>query len=85
LCKSRRTSGSSTAWSTPERSTTGSSVGSQREDELTLTEAVRFFAMVYVGFADSQIACWDSKFFWKFWRPYGDPQRGHRRERRDGA
>jgi hypothetical protein len=55
------------------------------EDELTLTEAVRFFAMVYVGFADSQIACWDSKFFWKFWRPYGDPQRGHRRERRDGA
>ena len=41
-----------------------------QENQLTLTEAARFFAMLYVGFTDSQIACWEAKFHYHFWRPY---------------
>ena len=41
-----------------------------QENELTLTEAARFFAMVYVQFTDASIACWDAKFHYHFWRPY---------------
>jgi hypothetical protein len=36
---------------------------------LGLTENARFFAMVFVAHADATIACWDSKYYFSFWRP----------------
>jgi hypothetical protein len=32
-------------------------------------ESSRFFAQVYTGQADAFVACWDSKYFYNFWRP----------------
>jgi hypothetical protein len=36
---------------------------------LRVDESARLYAMLYVAFADSNIACWDSKFYFNFWRP----------------
>ncbi len=36
---------------------------------LSLQDNVRFFAMLATATADAIIACWDSKFFYNFWRP----------------
>jgi hypothetical protein len=39
------------------------------ENWLSLRESARFFAMTNTAILDSQIACWDAKFFYNFWRP----------------
>jgi hypothetical protein len=44
---------------------------------LTLSENARFFAMLSMGWADSLLACWDSKFFYSFWRPVTAIRAGH--------
>jgi hypothetical protein len=36
---------------------------------LGLVEDARLFAMLSVAFADGVIACWDSKYYYNFWRP----------------
>ena len=36
---------------------------------LSLSDNARFFAMLSTASADSIIACWDSKYFYNFWRP----------------
>jgi hypothetical protein len=36
---------------------------------LTVPHAARFFAMANTAILDSQIACWDAKFHYNFWRP----------------
>ena len=38
-------------------------------EDLTLAEEARLFAMLNMAGADSLIGCWDSKWFWNFWRP----------------
>jgi hypothetical protein len=35
----------------------------------TIGQNARFFAMANIGILDSQIACWDSKYRYSFWRP----------------
>jgi hypothetical protein len=36
---------------------------------LSVDRNARLYAMLYVAFADSSIACWDSKYHFNFWRP----------------
>lgn len=36
---------------------------------LTLVDAARFFAQVYVTIADAQMTTWNSKYYYNFWRP----------------
>jgi hypothetical protein len=36
---------------------------------LGIANNARLFAMVFVTAADSMIACWDSKYYFNFWRP----------------
>ena len=36
---------------------------------LGMTENARLFAQVFVTTADSMIGCWDSKYYYNFWRP----------------
>jgi hypothetical protein len=36
---------------------------------LSVADSARFFAQSYVTIADSLIACWDSKYYYNFWRP----------------
>ncbi len=36
---------------------------------LSLADNARFFAMLTIASSDALIACWDSKFFYNFWRP----------------
>jgi hypothetical protein len=36
---------------------------------LSLSDNARFFAMLATAIADAIIACWDSKYFYNFWRP----------------
>ena len=36
---------------------------------LNLLNNARFFALLTTAGSDSVIACWDSKFFYNFWRP----------------
>lgn len=36
---------------------------------LGVTENARLFAQVFVTTADSMIGCWDSKYYYNFWRP----------------
>jgi len=36
---------------------------------LTLSENARLLALINVAMADAGIACWDSKYFYNFWRP----------------
>jgi hypothetical protein len=37
--------------------------------ELSLADNARFFAMLTTASSDALIACWDTKFFYNFWRP----------------
>jgi hypothetical protein len=37
--------------------------------DLSIADSARFFAQAYVTIADSLISCWDSKFYYNFWRP----------------
>jgi len=39
------------------------------DQDLSLAEEARFFALVNVSGADAFINCWDDKAFWSFWRP----------------
>src|SRR5215475_7410693 len=39
------------------------------ENALDLQQTARFFAMANTAILDSQIACWDAKFSYNFWRP----------------
>jgi hypothetical protein len=39
------------------------------ENGLDVGKAARFFAMANTAILDSQIACWDAKFHYNFWRP----------------
>jgi hypothetical protein len=39
------------------------------ESNLDLQQTARFFAMANTAILDSQIACWDAKFYYNFWRP----------------
>jgi len=39
------------------------------ERRLSLSDNARFFAMLSAASADAIIACWDSKYFYSFWRP----------------
>ena len=43
------------------------SIGAQRH--LTLSENARLLALINIASADAGIACWDSKYFYNFWRP----------------
>jgi hypothetical protein len=36
---------------------------------LNVSDSARFFAMVFVGYGDATIACWDSKYHFNRWRP----------------
>ena len=36
---------------------------------LSIADSARFYAQAYVTIADSLIACWDSKYYYNFWRP----------------
>ncbi|CAF1181624.1 unnamed protein product [Didymodactylos carnosus] len=35
----------------------------------TLIENARLFALINIALADASIACWDSKYYYSFWRP----------------
>lgn len=39
------------------------------DNHLSLSESARMLAMLWVGFADSGIACWNAKYTYSFWRP----------------
>jgi hypothetical protein len=39
------------------------------ERNLETAQSARLFAMMYVAEADAVIACWDSKYYYNFWRP----------------
>jgi hypothetical protein len=39
------------------------------ENDLDVPQTARFFAMANTAILDSQIACWDAKFYYNFWRP----------------
>jgi hypothetical protein len=36
---------------------------------LSIADSARFFAQTYVGIADALIGCFDSKYYYNFWRP----------------
>jgi hypothetical protein len=36
---------------------------------LSVEQSARLFAMLFVAFADSNTACWDSKYYFNSWRP----------------
>jgi hypothetical protein len=36
---------------------------------LTLIRKARVFALLNIAMADAAIACWDSKYYYQFWRP----------------
>jgi len=40
-----------------------------RQNHLTLSENNRLFTLMSVAMADAVITCWDSKYFYEFWRP----------------
>ena len=39
------------------------------DHNLSLVDAARFFAQVYVTIADAQMTTWNSKYYYNFWRP----------------
>ncbi len=43
--------------------------GVAAEQHLSGAESARFFAQMYITIADTFIGCWDSKFYYNFWRP----------------
>ena len=36
-------------------------------------DSARLFALANAAAADAAMAAWDAKYFYNFWRPYGDP------------
>jgi hypothetical protein len=43
--------------------------GLSMQEGLTLADNARFFAQVYTAIADATIGCWESKYYYNFWRP----------------
>jgi hypothetical protein len=43
--------------------------GLSSQEGLTLPENARFFAQTYTAIADATIGCWESKYYFNFWRP----------------
>jgi hypothetical protein len=43
--------------------------GLSSQEALTLPENARFFAQTYTAIADATIGCWESKYYFNFWRP----------------
>jgi hypothetical protein len=43
--------------------------GLSSQEGLTLDENARFFAQTYTSIADATIGCWESKYYFNFWRP----------------
>jgi hypothetical protein len=43
--------------------------GVAADQHLEGAESARFFAQTYVTLADTFIGCWDSKYYYNFWRP----------------
>jgi hypothetical protein len=39
------------------------------QEHFTLDQNARFFAQTYMSIADATIGCWESKYYFKFWRP----------------
>src|SRR5829696_460345 len=39
------------------------------DQQLSLAENARYFAMVYTAGADGAVSCWNDKAYWSFWRP----------------
>src|SRR5262249_1143407 len=39
------------------------------ENGLSVRDSARFFAIANTSILDSQIACWDAKYWYNFWRP----------------
>ena len=39
------------------------------QQQLTLADDARFFAQEYVTMADATVGCWESKYYFNFWRP----------------
>ncbi len=37
--------------------------------QLAIDDSARLYALLFVTFADGVIACWDSKYYYTFWRP----------------
>ena len=63
----RRPGGSTRKARRPSSRTTCAS--SRRRKSLGVSGNARLFAQVFVTAADSMIACWDSKYYFNFWRP----------------
>lgn len=43
--------------------------GLSSQEGLTLDQNARFFAQTYTAIADATIGCWESKYYFNFWRP----------------
>ena len=43
--------------------------GLSSQEGFSLDENARFFAQTYTAIADATIGCWDSKYYFNFWRP----------------
>jgi hypothetical protein len=43
--------------------------GLSSQEGFTLGENARFFAQTYTAIADATIGCWESKYYFNFWRP----------------
>jgi PAP2 superfamily len=43
--------------------------GLSSQQGFTLDENARFFAQTYTAIADATIGCWESKYYFNFWRP----------------
>ena len=43
--------------------------GLAAQQEYSVADNARFFAQTYTAIADATIGCWDSKYFYNFWRP----------------
>lgn len=43
--------------------------GLATQSGLNTSDTARLMAMLWAGFADSAIGCWNAKFFFSFWRP----------------
>ncbi len=50
--------------------------GLSSQEGFTLTQNARFFALTYTAIADATIGCWDSKYYFNFWRPVTAIQNG---------
>jgi hypothetical protein len=43
--------------------------GIAASQQLSVADSARFFAQSYITVADTFISCWDSKYYYNFWRP----------------